>query len=267
LTVEGAAAFIAGENDDTGFAAAIATQLGVQLPEIEVADFRRSGYLPHVLTNYIALLGWNPGGDVERFDHALIIDRFGFDRVGKANSTFDREKLFRFNADTIAAMQPDAFVKALREHFDRRHPQFVAKLGEQRFAVFARTYQPRTRTLDEPAQLGRFFIDPDESIRYDNLDKNAQKALEKNDNEGLKLLAAFREELAKITPEQWSGQAAHDAMTAFCEQRGAGMGKVAQPIRVAVSGGTVTPGIDQTLEILGRDATLRRIDNCLAALR
>ena len=87
----------------------LAAKLGVELPEIDVEDFRRSGYLPAAIVNYIALLGWNPGerddegNEVERFDRAYLDSKFAFDRVGKKASKFDRDKLRAFNFDLISA--------------------------------------------------------------------------------------------------------------------------------------------------------------------
>ena len=76
--------------------ARLAASVGVSLPEIDVHDFRRSGYLPGVLCNFLALLGWNPGGDVERFDNAFLAENFGTGRIGKSPSKFDRTKLLAF---------------------------------------------------------------------------------------------------------------------------------------------------------------------------
>src|SRR5690606_17798793 len=75
------AEFFDKKNDDLGIATSIAHLLGAALPEIDVSDFRRSGYLPEVLCNYLALLGWNPGNDVERFDMAFLCDHFNLERI------------------------------------------------------------------------------------------------------------------------------------------------------------------------------------------
>ncbi len=253
--------FLDKQTDAVDIAQAIAQKLGVQLPEIDVADFRRSGYLPEVLLNYVALLGWNPGGDVERFDKDFMIERFSLDRVNKANSRFDREKLFRFNADTIAAMPKEQFAERLREHLRAFHPEFDRLVNdEHRFALFCEAYQPRARTLSEPATLGRFLIAP-------RIEQYADKAVKKNllasDGAGLAVLEELLPKLGAIEP--WSGEAAEQAVRELAEAKGIGMGKVAQPLRVAISGDAVTPPLDVTLEILGRDATLTRLRDCLAA--
>ncbi len=246
--------FLDNKTDHAIIVSNVAHALNLHLPEINVKDFRDSGYLPAALCNYLALLGWSPGGDVEKFDTAFLCERFDLDRINKSNAKFDRQKLLSFSGDAIAALPPAEFGHALTQH----HPALVEQLGD-RFALFAEAYQPRARTFNEPAQSGRFFLIADDEIEYD--DKAVSKNLTKNDGEGLQLLGELRELLAAIDP--WSGEKAHDAITQLSEDRELKMGKVAQPLRVAVSGGTVSPPIDITLEILGKDATLARIDRCL----
>ncbi|MEE9213105.1 MAG: hypothetical protein V3U29_10680 [Phycisphaeraceae bacterium] len=132
-------------------------------------------------------------------------------------------------------------------------------MPDNRFPQIAAAYQPRSRTLDEPAQLARFFIQDDDEIKYDP--KAVEKNLTKNNGEGLAVLKELADRLATIDP--WSGEAAHDLIRSMAEEKGVKMGAIAQPLRVAVSGTTVTPPIDATLEILGKQATLNRIDLCL----
>lgn len=255
-------AFLNRQTDDVDVALALARYLGVALPEIEIADFRRSGYLPEVLCNYVALLGWNPGGDVERFTTQELARRFDFDRVNKANARFDRDKLAAFNGDRLTQLPPETYVRLLREHMAEHHGVELAALdGRHAFDAFAAAYQPRGRTLSEPVALGRFFFAPDEAVSYD--DEAVKKVLARNNGEGYVMLAALREALASVEP--WTGQAAHDAVAQLAAARGVGMGKVAQPLRVAVTGGTVSPPIDATLAILGKTATLARLNRCLAS--
>lgn len=256
-------AFMSRETDDLQMAARIAEKLGLILPEIDVHDFRGSGYLPDVLCNYLALLGWNPGGDVERFDKSLLVEKFDLSRVQKGDAKFDREKLASFNADTIRQMPGDQLAAAVwslpgnTAAFDASH-RFNG-CDDPRFLTFIEAYRPRMQTLRDPLVAGAYFFREDDAIEPD--EKAVNKVLLKNDGEGLKLLAEFGEALKGIEP--WSGAAAHELIKSFCEQRGVGMGAVAQPLRVAVSGGTVTPPIDATLEILGKESTLKRIEVCL----
>jgi glutamyl-tRNA synthetase len=255
-------AFLEGDNNDADITQRIATELQLKLPEIEVADFRRSGYLPEVICNYIALLGWNPGNDLERFSRETLVEKFSLDRINKANSTFDREKLAAFNQANLIAMPLGDFTKALREHFTAYHPSQLESLGEH-FDTFAAIYQQRSRTLSDPATLGRFFFEA--PSQYD--DKAVKKNLNKNDGEGLKALSATREALAKVDP--FDAQHVHAALDALWPTLpGAkNIGAVAQPLRLALTGSTVSPEIGPTLAVLGKEEVLLRIDACLAAVK
>jgi glutamyl-tRNA synthetase len=105
--------------------------------------------------------------------------------------------------------------------------------------------------------VGVLFAD-DETIEYD--EKALKKVLRKNDNQGFDVLVDLREQLGQV---EWTAEAIEAFLRGYAERNQLGMGKVAQPIRVAVTGSTVSPAIGETLELLGRDKTLRRIDRCL----
>jgi len=245
--------------------AALSEALGVELPEIDVDDFRRSGYLPEVVTNYIALLGWNPGGkaedgtDVERFDLAFLGERFGLERIGKKPSRFDREKLLAFNADRIQKeLSEEEFGARWRAWLERYDPGVLEALGD-RFEVAVGAAQPRARTLKDAVEPVRFAIIGDEGVEFD--EKAVKKVLLKNDGEGLGALRELRGVLEGV--EAWEASALEGAVKGWCERNELGMGKAAQPLRVALTGGTVSPGVGETLALVGRAGTLARIDRCL----
>ena len=257
--MEGFEDFIAGKSDDLAVAVAVAKELGLPLPEIDVADFRSSGYLPEVIVNYIALLGWNPGGDVERFGPdplGFLKKHFDPARLIKANASFDREKLLRFGSEAIAELPADDFCRRLYRHSERLRSAFDSE-DDPRFVQFAEAYQPRSRTLNDPEQLGAFFFVND--VAYDQ--KAVDKVLLKNDGQGLDVLKELEPLLDRVEP--WEADRLEAAVKEFAESKQIGMGKVAQPLRVAVSGGTVSPPIGVTLEILGRSEVRLRIRNCL----
>ncbi|MEM6393441.1 MAG: glutamate--tRNA ligase family protein [Planctomycetota bacterium] len=262
-------AFLGKEHDELDVAEAIAETLGLQLPEINVADFRRSGYLPAVLCNYLALLGWSPGDNIERFGAdplSFIKDRFDLDRVGKVNAKFDRDKLFKFNLEALVEMPPEEFATRLAKHLRDYHPAFGTIVEDtDAFAAFCAAVQERSRTLEEVAQQNRFFVCDDSEITYDATNKGVKKAVLKNDGEGLKVLRGFRSVLEAI--DDWTAPALHAAVEGYATEQGLkNMGSVAQPLRVALTGAPVSPPIDLTLQLMGKAATLRRIDNCLFAL-
>lgn len=247
---------------------AVAAALGLKLPEIDVEDFRSAGYLPEVLCNFIALLGWNPGEknadgtDLERFDQAYLASRFDTDRIGRTNSKFDREKLLAFNADTIQHALTDARFAALwltwAERFDEPLATW-ARADAARWQIAARAARPRTKTLSDARDAIGFALLPDEAIVFDQ--KAVGKVLHKGEPTGVAVLEQIDKVLVGMDP--WTPESIDAALHGFAAARELGMGKVAQPLRVAVTGGSVSPGLGETLALVGKGGTLRRVERCL----
>jgi glutamyl-tRNA synthetase len=247
---------------DAPLAQTLADVLSVELPEINVSDFRKAGYLPEVLLNYLALLGWSPGDNIEQFDRAFMVSRFTLDRIIKSPAKFDRAKLKAFNLDAIQAMSTDTWVEKLQAFAEQFEPAFLEAMTPSQFSTFAMANKERCKTLREPFDSGRFFVVDDDAVCWPDV-KGVRKALVKGDPCGYERLAAVRDALASI--DDWSVLTIESAVEAFAQRACDGnLGKVAQPLRVAVSGGTVSPPIFDTLDILGKTAVLARLDRCLA---
>ena len=243
---------------------AVAAALKVGLPEINVADFRRSGYLPEVLCNFLALNGWSAGDDLEKFDNDLLKARFDLDRVQKTPAKFDRDKLLAFNLDAIQAMSPEEFAVKARAHAEDFHPEFLERLSDEEFAMLCEASRERSKTLDEPFRSNRFLVDSDDAIGW-TVSKPVRKAMFKGELTGLELLGRARSMLAGL--DSFESSDLEQAITGFAETEAEGnLGRIAQPLRIAVSGGPVSPPIFDTLAILGRASVLARIDRCLEAL-
>jgi glutamyl-tRNA synthetase len=247
----------------------LAAALGMELPEVSVEDFRRGGYLPEVVVNFLALLGWSPGEkledgrDLERFDPAFLAERFGLDRVGRSNARFDRAKLLAFNQESIGEMDDDAFATRWGGWLGRYAPAAVST--ELDVPLFLRATRPRSRTLADPTAHdgpGAFALTHDGDFSYD--EKAVAKWLAKGDPSGFVRLAELREAVAGIDP--FGPDAIEAAIASWCEEREIGMGKAAQPLRVAVTGSAASPALGETLAIVGRDSVLARIDRCLREL-
>lgn len=238
----------------------LAEHMRLDLPEIEVEDFRRSGYLPHVLCNYLALLGWNPGGDVEKFDLPFLARVFDLDRIGKTNSKFDRDKLRSFNADALRALTPADFARRWRAWAEQYEPR-IAALTPATLEIAAAAAQPRSATFkDATAQIAFAFAD-DASLTHDPA--AVEKVLRKGEPNGLAVLRDLAPALAAIPDADFAPAAIDAALKALADSRALGMGKVAQPLRVALTGGTVSPGLGEVAAILGKPRTLSRLQRCL----
>jgi glutamyl-tRNA synthetase len=230
------------------------------LPEILVHDFRKNGYLPEALLNFLALLGWSPGGDRERMSMEEMVELFSLDRVGKSNPKFDRTKLLAFNTEAAAAAPIDRLVRAFRDYLSI-NPE--SPLNGADDAALARLLQMKKgfRLLREVDEASRFLFIADDQIVY--APDAVEKVLKKQN--GLSILSDLRPILAGIS--SWTATSLDGAVKGHATQTGLGLGKIAQPLRVAVSGTTISPPIFESLEFLGRKRVLARIDRCLGQVQ
>ncbi len=250
----------------------LAAAMNLSLPEVSVDDFRRAGYLPEVICNFIALLGWNPGTknadgtNVERFDMAFLAANFDLERIGKTNARFDRKKLSAFNADAIGAMADDVFAQRWLDWTQHYGPVDAAAamkaLAPDKLVLLARAVKPRARTLREALKPAVFALVSDDALAFDSA--SMDKALRANGGAGKGLLAEFASRLKAYEPMTPEGINA--LIESFAAQKGVKVGDAAQPIRLAVTGSTVSPGLGETLCVLGKASVLRRIERCLAAV-
>jgi len=219
---------------------------------VSVLQYRDDGFLPEGLLNYLGRLGWSYG-DQEIFTMDEMVKLFDIHDVNKSASALNLDKMLWINQQHIVRSTPEHLAKYLK-------PQLEA-LGlvaddMAKVAAVAKAQLERARTLKEMAENSQFFFR--DVTAYD------EKAAKKNLTvETAPLIAAVRDQLAAI-PE-WRAPAIHEAIVAVAAAHGAGLGKVAQPIRVAVAGGAVSPPIDVTLEILGRATTIARLERAIAA--
>ena len=243
---------------DMSQVAKIAVAANAKIPEIDVHDFRLSGYLPEALTNFVALIGWSPGGDREMLTREEMTQAFSLDRINKTAGRFDREKLLAMNTDYCAKAAPQRLLEAFRDWASVSNSP-MSSLDD---ATILRLFEicKGFRTFADIASKAGILFAPDDSVVFDPA--SVRKVLEKNDNAGYVTLEQLSAALAQLEP--WNAPSVDALIKAYCEQTGAKMGDVAQPLRVAVTGSTVSPSIGETLSLLGKDATLRRIRRCLS---
>ncbi|MFC1782167.1 glutamate--tRNA ligase [Planctomycetota bacterium] len=236
---------------------ALADHLGVRLPEINVIDFLHSGYLPEALVNFLALLGWNPGDNREIMSVAELIAAFDLDRLIKANSLFDRQKLVAFNTEHMRLVEP---IKLL-DHFKNYLLANDSPMTQAQDSLLAQILKAceGARTLADVESKCKFlFIDKVE------FDPQAVKKVLKKEGAAV-LLSQARTALNNL--HHWNEEYIHHAIEKLCEINNVGMGKIAQPLRVAVTGTTISPGIGDSLVLLGKEKTLNRIDTTLQFLK
>jgi glutamyl/glutaminyl-tRNA synthetase len=245
---------------DMAQAARVAAAANVIIPEIDVHDFRLSGYLPEALVNFVALIGWSPGGgDREIFTRQEMIDGFGLDRINKTAGRFDRDKLLAMNTIYCAEATPQRLREAFRD-WARIGGSPMGSLDDATLDEVLRTCKGFRTFRDVENKAGALFV-ADEQLRYEP--EAVRKVLEKKEGQGYAMLRQFAGVLESLEP--WTAEAIETSIKSFCEKQGAKLGDVAQPIRVAVSGKTISPAIGETLVLLGKERSLRRIHMCLAA--
>ena len=228
------------------------------LPEIMIHDFRRNGYTPAVLNNFLALQGWSPGGDREQMSVEDMVQLFSLERINSANPKFNREKLKSFSTDGFAKSSPTELIRAMRDYL-AVNPESPLNGADDGSLAKVLHMNAGFHVLREVDEKSRFMFVTDESLEYPA--DAVEKLLLKNDRQGATALAAVRPLLAAAEP--WSTASLEGIVKSYCEQSGLGLGKVAQPIRLAVSGSTVSPPIFESLELLGRERSLARMDRVL----
>jgi glutamyl-tRNA synthetase len=231
------------------------------LPEVLVHDFRKNGYLPEVLLNFLALLGWNPGGDKERMTIGEMVALFDISGIGKANAKFARDKLVAFNTQASEQAPLDQLVLAMRDYLSV-NPESPLNRADDADLGKLLSMKKGFRLLRDVDEAARFFYVPSDEIAYDPA--AVEKVLRKNNGEGVTVLRDLRDILSSAT--EWTAHALESAVKQYCDAKGLGLGKVAQPLRVAISGTTVSPPIFESLEFLGKERTMTRVDRCLISV-
>ena len=220
-------------------------------PEADVMRHKENGILPEALMNFVMRLGWSHGND-EVISRDELVAWFDFDHVGRTSGVWNPEKLTWLNQQWLKKLPPSDLAGRL--------VPFLAQAGVQaqadaRLTRLVEIFRDRVKTLPEMAEKAKVYyaqgvtLDPAAAAKH--LDAAGKDALRK-----------VREALASADP--FTASALDAAVKQVSEATGLAMGKIAQPIRVAVTGGTVSPGIGETLELLGKAEALARVDAALA---
>jgi glutamyl-tRNA synthetase len=207
---------------------------------VSVEEFRRAGYFAPALLNYLALLGWSYDDRREIFSRDELVELFTLDRVGASPAVFDYQKLTHLNGLYLRALPVDEYAEALVAYLREQGYEWDGELVRRA----APLVQEKIATFGEfPAFAGFLFqpVEPD----WDLLDGSAP------------LLSEAREALASI--EQFEAERIEAALRELAERLGLKPGQAFQPIRVAVTGSRVSPGLFESIELLGREETLARL--------
>ena len=203
-----------------------------------VEDSRTAGYLPETLVNFLALLGWAPDGETTIMSRKELVERFSLERVGASPATFDYKKLDWMNGQYIRSLTPDEFADRLVTYVRERGFDWP----EERIRAAAPLVQEKISTLGEFPDFARFLFE-DVSPNGEPVDRDvaetAADALEAVDH--------------------WDAGSIEQALRGMAERLDLSPRRAFQPVRIAVTGSNVSPGLFESLELLGKDVSLSRL--------
>ena len=213
---------------------------------VNVRQYREAGYEPEALINFLAFLGWNPGTEQEIFSLSELIEAFSIDRVGSSGVQFNLDKLNWYNEQYIRSMSVDELLDRARPWFERAgraaddaYMKKVVELLRERV----------TFVHDLADSSGYFFEDPSE---YEP--EGVQKRWKED---SASLVSEYADRLAALP--QLTAENAEEALRALAEDRGAGAGRIIHPTRLSVSGVSFGPSLFHLMEVVGKEACLRRM--------
>ena len=243
---------IMGKNEDGS-----TSKLSKRHGAVSFEDLVRKGYLPEAIVNYIVFLGWCPESNRELFTLEELEKEFSISRISKSPSIFDYKKLDWFNSEYLRKKSDSEFIKLARSYI-------AGAVNEEKFNMgkIAQLLRQRISHLDQIPEMIDFF----ESIpEYDvNLfqNKKSKSTLESSIN----ILSEILDELSELA--SWTYNNLYDLLIKVANERGIKNSSVMWPVRIAVSGKLVTPGgAIEILEILGKEESLRRIENAVKKLK
>jgi len=215
-----------------------------------VVAYRDGGYLPEAIVNYLTRLGWSYG-DQEIFSREELVEKFTLDNVGKSAAVFNPEKLQWLNGWYIRNKPPEDIAGLI-----------IPLLKKKGLEV--EPDEKLTKIVKELSQRAKTILDITDSLDYFYADEVSYQ--EKADNKFLTsetgvMLKDVREKLSELS--EFTIDNMHGAFEGVMEERGVKLGAIAQPVRVALTGGTVSPGIFEVMDIMGKDMVLSRLDNAI----
>jgi glutamyl-tRNA synthetase len=218
---------------------------------VSVMQYRDEGFLPQALLNYLVRLGW-AHGDQEIFSISELINLFEISNINRASAALNPEKLLWLNQYYMKQGDPALTLKELAWHMQKLH--IDVSEGPSLIEII-KVQCERTKTLREMAERSRYFYE--DVILSEEMRVYFSAEIEP-------LLKDVRDQLLQL--QEWTKEAVHLLLSQTAEQQGLKLGKLAQPIRVALTGGTVSPPLDVTIVLIGRERVIARLNTALACI-
>jgi glutamyl-tRNA synthetase len=217
-----------------------------------VLVYKEMGYLPEAMLNYLVRLGWS-FGDQEIFSLQELTDKFSIENIGKSACVFDQEKLSWVNSQHIIHAQPERLADILPEYLEKKE----IPVGDKDYLLkIIPLLQPRAKTMLEFADMASFFLVEDNNLEYD-----AQLISKFITPESKQHLKALKDRFEKV--EDFTQKRLEEVIASYLEEKNIKFKVLAQPIRVAITGRKASPGLFETMELLGKDRVLNRFTRVL----
>jgi len=213
-----------------------------------VGDYQHMGILPAAMRNFLALLGWSPGGDREIMTQDEMIQLFSFEGIQQKAAIFDMTKLEWMNGQYLSATPAEALYPLVSPHL----AQYGVRGDREAILRTIAAVKTRSRTTLDVARQVAVRLD----AKHLQLDEKAKKEIAK-DPAGYK--ASLEASFAALSGTEWTTTALEQRLRALAEERGVAAGKIFQPIRIALSGGTVSEPVNELLYVVGKEAALKRL--------
>ncbi len=211
----------------------------------DVLEYRDLGYLPDALVNFLALIGWNPGDDTEIMGREELVQKFSIKGLGQSSGIYNQSKLENFQGIHVRLVSPDNIAKLLKSHLPAEYFR-----DEVRFLSVVRLLHDRIVRFSEAGELMHYFF---EEPRYS--EKAVKKFLKENPD-GERLFPRVLDVLEGCEP--FKPALLEERFRELSDEFGVGLGKLLQPVRVAVTGDKFSPGMFETLEVVGKKLSVER---------
>lgn len=224
-----------------------------------VMEYEKLGYIPSGLRNYLVKLGWS-AGDTEVFlDEQKLVEAFSLDGINASPARLDFDKMDFINAQHMGEMPDTELAKLAQPFLEGVNGEPLSEIVQDRILKAMPTLKPRSKTLVELADQARYLMD----IRPVEITGKTAKPLKREG--AVDLLSALTQALKSSKDAPWTAEALQTLLTDFAEQREIGFGRIGQPVRAALTGGSPSPDLSVVLALLGRDETLDRLDDAIVA--
>lgn len=217
---------------------------------VSVMQYFEDGFLPQALLNYLVRLGWSHG-DQEIFSREELQNLFSLEAINRAPSAFNPEKLLWINQHYLKNSDLDGIIKLVKQRLQKNGVSFDDTVD---ISAIVELYRERAKTINELARNISYFFQ-----EFDEFDEKAAKKTLKNS--ALVPLQLLQQRFSQL--DDWSTESIHQCIAGITEELQVNMGKVGQPLRVAVTGGSFSPPIDQTVEKIGKENTINRIQRAI----